>query len=333
MKIIRLEICKMGVAGNDKYFYHGITKKIVTVFGAFFNDIYTARELADGTLENLTRVPLSYGPRKKFLARINDKRNDAVSIRLPRMAFEIAGISYDSSSKINSANRRRVCGPEESTKSRSYVWAPVPYELTLELSILARTMDDALQILEQILPTFRPDYTVSIKNIEGPGTTADVMFKLDSVSMNDDYEGDWLTPRLHTYTLTFSTKVNYIGSISRQGLIERTMTVFRHYDFKHDLGEAVIENAEEPKSFISDLIMDNEMKIFLDGSTFPYTIGENVIGETSGHAGILRRIDNDGVVVFYLENALEIGENLIGETSQTSRVITGVRLYDEEESQ
>ena len=325
----------MAAGVNDVYFYHGITKRVVSVFGAFFNDIYTGRELSDGTIKNFNRVPLSYGPRKKFLARINDRRNDAVSIRLPRMAFEITGMGYDSGSKINSINRRKLCGPDESSKSRSYAWAPVPYEIQLELTIFSRTMDDALQILEQILPTFRPEYTVSVKDIEGPGTTADLMFKLDSVSLNDDYEGDWLQPRFHTYTLSFTTKVNYIGSIQRQGLIERTMTVFRDYDLKFDYGEAVIENAEEPKSFISNLIMDDEMKIYLETdayqSEFTYEIGENVIGENSGHAGIVRRIDSDGVIVFYLENRLEIGENLIGEKSFESRKILDVKIHDEED--
>lgn len=320
----------MGVAGNNSYFYHGITKRIVAVFGAFFNDIRTARKLSDGTLANMSRVPLSYGSRAKFLARINKKRNDAVAIRLPRMSFEISGITYDSSSKINSINRRKFCG--EHDKERAYAFSPVPYELTLELNIFARTMDDALQILEQILPTFRPEYTVTIRDIEGPGTTADIMFKLDSISLSDEGIGDWLEPRALIYTLTFSTKVNYIGSIDRQGIIERTMTVFRDYDFGGDLGEAVIENAYIPQSYISELNMDDKYFIEVKDGINNFIVGENVLGETSGYAALVEEVTENGICVKLLDNMLEIGENVLGEKSGESKEITNIYMMEQNES-
>lgn len=316
----------MGVAGNDSYFYHGITTKIVTVFGAFFNDIRTARKLSDGTLSNMNRVPLSYGSRSKFLARINNKRNDAIAIKLPRMSFELTGMSYDSASKINSIQQRRLSSIDE--KTRDYLFSPVPYELTFELNIFTRTMDDALQILEQILPTFKPEYTVTIKDIEGPNTTADVMFKIDNISLDDEGTGDWLEPRALVYTLTFSTKVNYIGSIRRQRVIERAMAVFRHTEQKHDLGEATIENLEEPKSFISELNMD-DIYIIEFADNVAYTIGENVIGETTGYAGLVKEISENTIKVKYLDNMLEVGENLIGESSGEIKEI--VNIYNEKE--
>jgi hypothetical protein len=315
----------MGIA-NESYFYYKTTRKIVSVFGAMFNDIYTARELEDGTLTNMARVPLSYGPRSKFLSRIREEsRLDSpkIGIRLPRMSFEITSMDYDTEAKLNRINRRKFEVPGSSGEVVDTAYAPVPYVLGLELNILARTQDDALQILEQIIPIFTPEYTISVKDIEGPGTTTDVPFSLDSVSMNDDYEGDFTESRTLIYTLSFSAKVRYLGSIRRQGIIRRAITSFLDLD---DQGfyEKVVVKEDEPKHFVSSIDNRDTYQINLDAAEVSYTEGETVVGETSGYGALVTSVTLDTIEVQYLENSLILGENLIGETSGESAPILDV---------
>jgi len=327
----------MGVAGTDSYFYYGTTKKLVAVFGAFFNDIYTGRKLGDGTLANMSRVPLSYGPRSKFLARITEMPDidskPGISIKLPRMSFEITGISYDSTSKLNNLNRRKFCVPGDENL-RDSAFTAVPYNITFELNIFARTQDDALQIMEQILPTFRPDYTVAIKDIEGPGTVTDVPFMLTDIALSDDYEGDLLPVRPIIYTLSFTAKVKYMGAIKRQGIIERAMVNFRDPETEKFIGEKVVVKTDAPTEFISTIDPDAEYEIEFNnpyqGITF--TVGENVIGEDSGYGGVVKEVTGSSIIVHRLENMYDfdatygLGENLIGSVSGEIEQISSITL-------
>lgn len=321
----------MGIA-NDSYFYYGTTRKIVSVFGAMFNDIYTARKLEDGTLTNLARVPLSYGPRSKFLSRIREEsklsdQKGKIAIKLPRMSFEITSIDFDTESKLNRLNRRKfdVSGSPE---LRDTTYAPVPYNIGFDLNIMARTQDDALQILEQILPLFSPEYTISVKDIEGPGTTTDVPFVLEAVSLQDDYEGDYVDTRTLVYTLSFAAKVKYLGSISRQGIIQRTITSF--LDLDHEgFYEKVVVKEDEPKSFVSSIDSRDTYQITLNSSALSYVEGETVVGETSGHGALVESVATDSINVRYLENSLTLGENLVGETSGESAEILNVEIVPE----
>lgn len=326
----------MGAIERDSYFYYGTTRKIVSIFGAFFNDIYTGRKLTDGTLANMSRVPLSYGPRSKFLARITEDpglTNKEVAIKLPRMSFEITGIAYDTNSKINSIHRRTFC-VEGNENLRDTAYTTAPYVITFELSIFSRTQDDALQILEQILPMFRPEYTVSVKDMEGPGTTIDVPFILSDIGLNDEYEGDFVPTRPIIYTLTFTTRVKYLGSIRRQGVIERTMINFRDPDTKRFLGEKLVGLAEPPKSFISSINPDDFYKITFSEPAVTYQIGENAIGQTSGYAGLVQEIGTDWIIIDKLENMFEydesygVFENLIGAVSGENRLIASIEKVE-----
>jgi hypothetical protein len=319
----------MGIA-NESYYYYKTTRKIVSVFGAMFNDIYTARELEDGTLTNMARVPLSYGPRSKFLSRIREENrldSPKIGIRLPRMSFEITSMDYDTEAKLNRLNRRKfdVAGSSEVVDT---AYAPVPYNLGFELNIMARTQDDALQILEQIIPLFTPEYTISVKDIEGPGTTTDVPFSLESISMSDDYEGDFNDPRTLIYTLSFSAKVRYLGSLSRLGIIRRAITSF--LDLDHGgFYEKVVVKEDEPKHFVSTIDNRDTYQITLDSSAVGYVENETVIGETSGYGALTTSVSSDSVNVKYLENTLILGENLIGETSGESLPILDVQPVSE----
>lgn len=302
------------MATDPKYFYYGTTRKIVAVFGSMFNNIYTARKLKDGTLADVARVPLSYGPRSKFLTRINEDKGPEISIKLPRMSFEITDISYDSQSKLGSLNRRKFC-IEGNESSRQSVYSAVPYNISIDLNIFSRTQDDALQIMEQILPMFRPEYTVTLKDIDGPGVSTDIPFTLSSISLSDDYEGEFAVPRPIIYTLSFVSKVKYLGEIDEVGIIERAEAYFRDTETGEFLGEAVVEQVEDPTSFISTILPTDSYKINLNTSSADFQVGEFVYDETTLYAGLVTSESTDHVIVSRLDNLPTIGGNLIGRTS------------------
>jgi len=201
------------------HFYHATIKRIVSVFGTCFNNIIIGRY--DGIkMTNTQRVPISYGPREKFTGRMNQDLNEQrVAIKLPRMSFEITSIAYDQSTKLNRLNRKLTDGSDTTKKTTTY--QSVPYTLGMQLNILARNQEDALQIVEQILPTFSPEYTVSVKDIDGPGSITDVPIILDGVTFTDDYEGDFTGRRTLIYTLDFTIKVKFSPDSSENAIIRK----------------------------------------------------------------------------------------------------------------
>jgi hypothetical protein len=209
---------------NGQYFYNQTMKKAVAVFGTIFNNIKIVRQ--GGSME---RVPLSYGPKAKFLSRINSDRNEAVNrsiaIKLPRMAFEITSISYDTTAKLNRMNKRFFPIDGNNTKKNT-VMQSVPYKLGIQLNILATNQYDALQIFEQILPSFTPEYTIAIKNMEGPDTSTDVPIVLTGVSFSDEYEGSFETRRTLIYTLDFDMRVRFAGTTSEGKIIRIVDTYY-----------------------------------------------------------------------------------------------------------
>ena len=201
------------------HFYHSIIRKSVAVFGTMFNDINIVRKDGSGNVKDIQKVPLAYGPRQKFLARIDeqaDLMDPKVAIKLPRMSFEITNMQYDSVATNTRFNRITTTSDAE---SKTTIDGSVPYILDMQLNILAKNQDDALQIMEQILPTFRPTYTLSVKFVDGI-PPVDVPITLTNASILDDYQGDFLTRRVLVYTLDFTMKVRFFGSPSKGGIIK-----------------------------------------------------------------------------------------------------------------
>jgi hypothetical protein len=213
---------------DGKHFYNQTLKKCVAVFGTIFNNIKIS-QFQKGEV----RVPIAYGPRKKFLAKIQsdiDAATDkSIAIKLPRMSFEITSIDFDSNSKLNKLNKRVLSSGDSATVSAKSVYQSVPYNIGMQLNILAKNQDDALQIFEQILPVFTPEYTIAVKDLEGPGTVTDVPIILNGTSIQDDYEGDFQTRRTLIYTLDFTMKVKFAGGTS-DGKIIRQVDVHFYPD-------------------------------------------------------------------------------------------------------
>jgi hypothetical protein len=201
------------------HFYHAILRKSVAVFGTLFNELAVVRRNNDGIVKDYTKVPLSYGPKQKFLARLDQQLNlddPKVALKLPRMSFEITNLSYDATTKVSALNRITTTSSEN---ERSSVGQITPYTVDMQLNIIAKNQDDALQLLEQIVPYFQPTYTLSVKFIDDLDESFDVPINLNSITLQDDYEGDMTTRRSIIYTLDFSMKIKFFGPKSTIGTI------------------------------------------------------------------------------------------------------------------
>ena len=206
------------------YFYHEILRRTVISFGTVFNDIHIRHKNSSGGDISDMRVPLAYGPMQKFLARIEQQPelNRATQITLPRMSFETTDISYDPTRK---ASITQTFKASDGTNLKK-VYMPVPYNVGFELNIMVKLNDDALQIVEQILPYFQPSFNLTVDLVDSIGEKRDIPVVLDNISFEDDYEGDFSTRRALIYTLNFTAKTYLFGPIaeSTEGLIKKVQT-------------------------------------------------------------------------------------------------------------
>ena len=245
-----------------KHFYHERVRKSVAIFGAMFNNIYVIRTTKAKSKERETlsqmKVPLAYGPQRKFLERIaemfdGEEEERQLAIKLPRMSFEITSIAYDPQRqlpKMNYFHKKHVDNEQSGAKFQ----VSTPYIISFELNIYAKQQDDALQIVEQILPYFAPQYTVPVKPIEDyPDIVEDVPVIITSVSFSDDYEGPIENRRTIVYTLTFEMKISFFGPKPDEGaLINRIDVDFWHMDPEYYLETLRVETDPRPVSPDSD---------------------------------------------------------------------------------
>ena len=203
------------------YYYHEILRKTIISFGTIFNDIHIRHRDGAGKESSDMRVPLAYGPMQKFLARLEQQPdlNRAVQITLPRMSFETTNIAYDATRKGGITQTFKATDGNKLRK----VFMPVPYNVGFELNILVKLNDDALQIVEQILPYFQPSFNVTVDLVNVIGEKRDIPIVLDNISFQDDYEGDFATRRALIYTLNFTAKTYLFGKIAdnAEGLIKK----------------------------------------------------------------------------------------------------------------
>lgn len=196
------------------HFYHQVFRKTVISFGTLFNGITIKRDGSGNDLSEVIEVPLAYGPTQKFLARIEQEPdlNKPVQISLPRMSFEFTGISYDNTRKL-AATQAFTTSLKDDGKEIRRMYFPVPYNMEFELSIMTLLNDDALQIIEQILPYFQPNFNLTIDLVESIGEKRDIPITLENVSFQDNYDGDYNSRRVLLYTLKFIAKTYLFGPV------------------------------------------------------------------------------------------------------------------------
>ena len=213
-------------------FYHETMRKIVVSFGTLFNNIQIVRKNSTGAIVQSMKVPLAYGPQQKFLARLNaDPALGAkVAVTLPRLGFEMTGITYDPTRKLNRVQKfRKVKSSTDDSNKLDTQYMPVPYNIEFTLYAMAKNSDDALQIVEQILPYFQPDYTLTINDMADMGIKRDVPIILNDVSYEDNYQGDFTERRAIIYTLAFTSKFYLYGPVTSSSVI-KTVQVDQYTD-------------------------------------------------------------------------------------------------------
>jgi len=223
------------------HFYHATMRKSVAVFGTLFNNLKVIRKAADGSVLNQIRVPLAYGPKQKFLARLDQETGfDApMAIKLPRMAFEITSLTLDQTQKL--AKRTKIVETHASdvTKKKT-IKQFTSYDIGMSLYIMSKNQDDGLQIVEQILPYFSPEYNVTITPVDGFNHKQDVAIILGGVQIDDQYEGEFTERRVLIYQLDFTMKMKFYGPTGDQGIIREI-----NIDFNEDSGGAnILENLD-----------------------------------------------------------------------------------------
>ena len=209
-------------------FYHQTIRKYVAAFGTLFNDINIERKNSSGAVVERVKVPLAYGPRQKWILALSDTTDQrrVLATRLPRIGFSLTGVSYDSVRKLNTVIRN-VAANTASTGSVLSQYNPVPYNFDFELFILVNNAEDGTQILEQILPYFTPEFTVTINTIPDMGIKADVPIVLNSASQSDEYEGELATRRTIIWTLSFLLKGFVYPDVKSGTLIKSIEVNFR----------------------------------------------------------------------------------------------------------
>lgn len=203
--------------GNNP-FYHKVFKRAIIAFGSMFSDVTIERKDNEGGNVQVLKVPIAQAPKEKWIVRLDSDPTleNHTYITLPRMSFEITGINYDASRKLNRLNKLACFGD---SASASFAHAPVPYNIEISLYVLSKTQEDGFQIVEQILPYFTPEFTLKVRSLDEMNVVTDIPIILNSVNLTDDYEGDFQTRRFVTWTLNFTLKLNLFGSVNSGGLI------------------------------------------------------------------------------------------------------------------
>ena len=207
------------------YFYNESMRRMTIGFGQIFNNIQIKRKNSSGDVVQSIRVPLAYAPKEKFLARLDQQANlqeREFSVTLPRMSFEISGIQYDASRKLTRVQKYKTVKSGIDGKVLNYNYVPVPYNVSYNLYSFTASAEAGLQIVEQILPFFQPDFTVTVNAIPELNIKRDIPIVLGNINYEDSYDGDFTTRRAVIYTINFTAKTYLFGPMNNQGVIKKT---------------------------------------------------------------------------------------------------------------
>lgn len=257
------------------YYYHQIIRKTTIAFGTLFNQIYIRHLNENGDTYNEIRVPLAYGPTQKFLARIEQQAdlNKPVAMTLPRLSFEMTSIQYDPTRKANITQTFKTCDNGSNIKK---VFMPVPYNIGFQLNLISKLQDDALQVVEQILPYFQPLFNLTVDLVDSIGEKKDIPVVLDNVSFTDDYEGDFSTRRILIYTFNFTAKTYLFGPIAEnsEGLIKKVQvdyyTSTDRTNSKREMRYTVVPDPIDAQPD-DDFGFNESIEMFFDGKEYSPT--------------------------------------------------------------
>ncbi len=328
------------------YFYNETIKRCVSVFGTMFNNIQFKKVKADGTVLTSPIVPISYGPKQKFLDRIAEEPNlsdsNRSAISLPRMAFELTGFEYDVARQQNKLIRAHKSVYEADGK-RGFQYQPAPYNLNFTLSILTKNMNDALQIVEQILPYFQPEYTVTMKMVDSMPDNRDVPIILNSVSFSDEYEGGFDDRRIIEYTLDFTMKTYFFGPVYTGNLIknviERTYagdgnTAFTSSEITQTGLVKEVKHYEPAFGERCNAVSNSATVTFADAINTKISVSDEVFGTNLTTNPTISSIANDKKSIV-LNNAITVDANtllkFVGsvDPADTFVVAENVTFYDD----
>jgi len=211
----------------NEYFYHERIRKSVAMFGSLFNNIYVLNKDSNGNVIQTKKVPLSYAPKSKFLDRIREHADldldQKVALKLPRMSFEILAYTYAPERQLQKTSNFNRVGLTDSDRVK--VYSPVPYNLSMQLNIFTKAQDEALQIVEQIIPYFNPQYTITIKPFsQYADILEDCPITLSGMSYSDDYEGSMDARRTIVYQLDFEMEANFYSGVINTQIIRKIET-------------------------------------------------------------------------------------------------------------
>ena len=262
------------------HFYNEGMRKMTIAFGQIFNNIQIKRKDSSGAVVQSIKVPLAYAPKEKFLVRLDQQPSLSVrefAITLPRLGFEISGIEYDASRKLTKVQKFKHIKDNIDGKVLNYNYMPVPYNISYQLYCFTATAEGGLQIVEQILPYFQPDYTVTINVIPELGIKRDVPIILNSVNYEDSYSGDFESRRAVIYTLGFTAKTYLYGPASTQKVIKETQSDL-HTDLPTSTREERIIVTPNPTSADAndDFGFTTSITFFQDGKNYSVTTDEDV---------------------------------------------------------
>ena len=262
------------------HFYNEGMRKMTIAFGQIFNNIQIKRKDSSGAVIQSIKVPLAYAPKEKFLVRLDQQPSLSereFAITLPRLGFEISGIEYDASRKLTKVQKFKHIKDSIDGKVLNYNYMPVPYNISYQLYCFTATAEGGLQIVEQILPYFQPDYTVTINVIPELGIKRDVPIILNSVNYEDSYSGDFESRRAVIYTLGFTAKTYLYGPASTQKVIKETQSDL-HTDLPTSTREERIIVTPNPTSADAndDFGFTTSITFFQDGKNYSVTTDEDV---------------------------------------------------------
>ena len=224
-------------------FYHGTIRRYVVLFGTLFNDIHVNRpDSAHNEIQTI-KVPVTYGPKEKVLSRLtaDPALNRKAAIVLPAISFEMTNIQYDGSRKLNTVGRRSKVNGADPNKLL-YQYNPVPYNITFSLSVLVKNTDDGNRIIEQILPFFTPEWTSTIALIPEMDISMDIPIILESVTLKDEYEGDYETRRTLEWNLSFTLKGYIFGPVHKSNIIKfANSSIYNSLASNTELSNVVVE--------------------------------------------------------------------------------------------